>query len=735
MYKLPGSIDILRLKKALEAFVAAHPYILSNVAEVDGMPVMETPENPSWSATITETSSIDDVRGTFATPMDLTRDPLFRLEIYKTKDGNYLYVDFHHIIFDGACVPLVLEDMGAAYGGGQLAPESMTGADIAREEEAQRLSPEYEQAKAWYAEEFGPGAETASQLLPDITGAEPGPYKELVCDLELNTETVKPVMQRYRTADSVLYTALFGVTLAAWSAEPRASFCSIWNGRSSAASRRACTMCVHTIPVMVEADAGMPLADLLKKMRDQTVGIRNRAFYSFADCSRDLGLTSNVSFGFQGRYGDSSVTLTLDGVSCPAEDLRTNAPGLGLSIEMFTPAEGPFQLRFWYRPDQYSESILRGFAESFSAAVLSMANADTVGDLCFASPAQIASLDSFNPTEKPVGGDTTVLDRFREHVSRDPGQPAIVSGGVTLSYAELDRLSDNLAACIEKTVAPGGVVAIILNRNEFYAIAPLGALKAGCAYQPLDPSYPKDRLQYMVKDSKAALLIADEGLEELVEGFEGPVIKTADIASLPEGKPKATAKPEDLFVLLYTSGTTGVPKGCMLNHRNVSLYVRQHAKRIGLGAGSRMTAYASFGFDAFVGDLYSTLAAGATLYVIPEDIRLNLAALKDFFERLHDHTGGHPVCHQLSRVQASSGTIHRRRETIFFPAAKIQALQLLRPHREHVLRGFKGGDRAGAQHPHRHPPARHSRLCCEQGRQPPAGWRRRRASGGRRTGR
>ena len=632
LYLLPEDIDIDKLKTALEAFVAAHPYILSHTKEADGMPVMETPGNQAWSATVIETPSIDDVRGTFAKPMDLNAGPLFRMEIYKTGKGNYLYVDFHHIIFDGACVPLFLEDVGAAYRGETIAAEQYTGADIAREEEEKRASEEYEQAKAWYAEEFGPGAETASRPLPDVTGAEPEAYKELFCDLALDSENIKPVMQRYRTADSVLYTTLFGLTLAAWSAEPRASFCSIWNGRSSGASRRAFTMCVHTIPVLVEADPKMPLSDLLKKMKDQTVGIRSRAFYSFADCSRDLGLAANVSFGFQGKYVDSSVNLTLGDVTCPAEDLRTNAPGIGLSIEMFTPSEGPFQLRFWYRPDLYTEELLRNFARSFAAAVLSMANAETVGELRFADRAQIATLDSFNPSEKISDGDKTVLEMFGEHVRRDPSHPAIVSGDVTLSYADVDRLSDNLAAYIEKNVAPGGVVSIILGRNEFTAVAPLGALKAGCCYQPLDPSYPKDRLQYMVKDASSALLIADEGMAELVEGFEGPVLKTADIASLPAGKPKAKPKPEDLFILLYTSGTTGVPKGCMLIHRNISIYVRQHARRTGIGPDSRLTAYASFGFDAFVGDLYGTLAAGATIYVIPEDIRLNLVALRAFFE-------------------------------------------------------------------------------------------------------
>ena len=632
LFKLPPSIDLERFKSALEAFVAAHPYILSHVVEVDGVPSMEESQE-TWKAEIKEIDSIEQVRGSFAKPMDLHKDRLFRLELYKTPESAYFYCDFHHIIADGACIPIILGDLSAAYEGKELPGEKMSGADIAREEQAQRESEAFEEAKQWFAQEFGPATEIESRIIPDVFGAEPSAYKELLVELPLDSAAMREVLERYRYADSILFTALFGLTLATWNADPAASFSTIWNGRKGVASKTAFTMCVHTLPVYVNATPETPISEVLDHMKEQTLGLRARPFFSIADCGTYLGLGPGINFGFQGQFVVEVPSLILGGERVQGEDLRTNPPGLNLSVELFTPVEGPYMMRFWYRPSQYTEGILQNFAESLAAAVLSLKKADTVGQLEFASPAQIRVLDGFNPGKSIGDPEKTVVEFWRERVKEAPDQIAIACADKKLTYKEVDLLSDNLAAYIEKTVKPGHVVSIILGRSEYTAVAPLGVIKAGCAYQPLDPSYPRERLQFMVKDASSALLIADEGLAELVEGFEGPVLATAAIPGLPKGQPVSSPKPDDLFVLLYTSGTTGTPKGCMLNHRNVSIFAQHHAKNIGLTPQSRQTAYASFGFDAFVGDLYGCLSAGATLYLIPEEIRLDLNALHNYFEK------------------------------------------------------------------------------------------------------
>ena len=632
LYPLPDTISLDRLKTALEALVMAHPYILSRIVDKDGMPWMETPDHPQWEAPVIEVDGIEQARGGFATIMDLYKDPLFRLEIYKTREGNYLYIDFHHIIFDGASVPVFTKDLADAFDGKALKAEAFSGADIALQEQQARESEAYADAKAWFAQEFGPAADLESKILPDLYGQAPLPYKELFLKLDLEAAAMREVTAAYRYAESVLVSAAFGLTLAAWNAEEKAAFATIWNGRKGAQTRGSITMCVHTQPVYVEAAPQTPLADVLERMKAQTIGLRNNGFYSFADAVSDLGLNLPVNFAYQGQFVGATLPLVLDGKQIQGQDLRTNPPGIGLSMEFFSAAEGPYALRFWYRPDQYSPEILENLAGSLTAVIKSMAQAKTVGELAYCTKEQVRQLEGFQPALDQVDTSLTPVDLFRANAAKYPKNKAVVYKDVSLTYEEVDRLSDNLAAYIQGKVKPGSVVSIILGRNQYMMLAPLGVLKAGCAYEPLDPSYPQERLEFMVKDASCALLIADDDLVGLLPGFDGPVLRTSEIGALPEGKPEGKPLPEDLFILLYTSGTTGTPKGCMLTHRNISAYAQRNGNVLGLDAGCRMTAYASFGFDAFMNDLFTALAAGCTLYVIPEELRLDLPALSAYYE-------------------------------------------------------------------------------------------------------
>ncbi|MBQ2514792.1 MAG: amino acid adenylation domain-containing protein, partial [Bacteroidales bacterium] len=174
------------------------------------------------------------------------------------------------------------------------------------------------------------------------------------------------------------------------------------------------------------------------------------------------------------------------------------------------------------------------------------------------------------------------------------------------------------------------VVSVLIGRSEMMAVASLGVLKAGCAYQPLDPSYPQERLNFMIADASAKLLVADAEYRPLITDYSGPVLDTAVIASLPEGPVPEGPAPENLFILLYTSGSTGVPKGCMLEHRNLVNFCAWYREYYALRPESRVAAYASYGFDACMMDMYPALTTGACVCIIPEETRHDMSALDSF---------------------------------------------------------------------------------------------------------
>ena len=250
------------------------------------------------------------------------------------------------------------------------------------------------------------------------------------------------------------------------------------------------------------------------------------------------------------------------------------------------------------------------------------------------SAEDLARLDALNETAVEYDMTQTIVSMFSAACKKWPDNTAVVYEENSYTYGELDRRSNDFAAAImEKGLVHGDVVSILIPRGEYEAIASLGALKAGCAYQPLDSSYPEERLNFMVKDSGAGLLITTEELSGLITEYDGPRLLVNEVRAVGTVPKHPEVYPEDLFILLYTSGSTGVPKGVRLTHGNLVCFVEWYRRYYSLKAGDSVGQYASYGFDACMMDMYPALTTGAALVIIPEEIRLNLNALNAYMEK------------------------------------------------------------------------------------------------------
>ena len=216
----------------------------------------------------------------------------------------------------------------------------------------------------------------------------------------------------------------------------------------------------------------------------------------------------------------------------------------------------------------------------------------------------------------------TFLDVFarRCQEQRQQGKTdhAVVYHQNRISYLQLDAWSSQIAALLHKQgVGKGKYVSVLIKRSELMPVCALGVVKAGAAYVPLDEAHPSTRLEYILQDTQTDVLIADEALLPLVPNYRGKVITTRQIRQLADKPAVAPAwpapKPEDIFVVLYTSGTTGKPKGVLITHRNIQLLCLETRQFFAVTAQDHTATCAGFGFDACLGDWYPTLAAGACL--------------------------------------------------------------------------------------------------------------------------
>ena len=634
VYALDKSLDEERLRTAVIDTVEAHPTLFTRIELTDDGEPMQTidMDNEHFELEIEDTTDIEKEAAELVRPFDIYNDRLFRFHLLRDDSHLYLFIDYHHLIVDGTSMSLLLHDINDAYNGKAVSGESMTLADVCAEEEALRLSPAFEEAKQWYAKNFD-CSDTFTQLLPDREETE---LKEasLLRTLSVDMDRVEQFCRDNGIFKSTLFTMAYAYLLAKFNNDQEALFNTVYNGRKTKQLAHTVGMFVKTLPVYAKFAADTTVLDYLKAGQEQTSGCREHDVYSFSDIMEDLKLQSNSMFAWHGMlFSDDEM----GGKPMKARRIGNSTLDASLYLKAFI-LDGKYQIKAEYHANEYSEEIIAQFLESYEAVVEGFLSASLLSEVCISTPAQVAMLDTFNETDADYDDTQTIVSLFERQAQLTPQNIAVVYKDRQYTYAEVDAISSRIAAFVlSKGLKQEDVVSVLIPRCEWMAIVSLGVLKAGCAYQPLDPTYPKERLNFMMQDAGAKLLIADEQLRPIVDEYQGEVMLTKDIPQLADNPAPNTQHPtpDNLFIMLYTSGSTGVPKGCQLTHANLVAFCNWYQRFYSLKPEHKVAAYASYGFDACMMDMYPALTCGASVHIIPEEIRLDLIALNDYFELNH----------------------------------------------------------------------------------------------------
>ncbi|MBQ9597523.1 MAG: amino acid adenylation domain-containing protein, partial [Bacteroidales bacterium] len=629
-YTLDGSLNGERLCRAIETAVAAHPTLFTRIAVgSNDEPVQSIDREETFTPGIEEIDDIEAAKASFVQPFSLLKDRLFRIRLLKDKEHFYLLQDIHHIISDGTSRKVLLDDIRKAYNGEPLEPEALALGEVAEEEAKLRTTPAFEEGKQWYAQNFDCG-DCCSPLLPDIDGTA-ATEPMLTRTMQTDMARVDALCRKNGLFKNTFFTAVYAYLLAKFNNEQQALFSSIHNGRSDRRLAHSVAMLVKTFPVYAQFTEETSVLDFLKACQEQMSGCREHEAYSYSDAVSDLGLQVATMFAWHGNLFDSREFC---GKPMCAERLNNNTLEVPLYVKGYL-RDGRCCIEAEYSSEVYSTELVSQFLESYEAVAEDFLSKEFLREIDLSTASQRDLLDRFNETDIPYDDTQTIVSLFRRQAKATPGQIAVVFKDRQYTYAEVDDISDRIAATLAaKGLGAEDVVSILIPRCEWMVIASLGVSKAGCAYQPLDPSYPKERLNFMMQDAGAQVLIADEALRPIVDDFKGDVLLTKDLTSLPAAGPVPEGpKPGSLFILLYTSGSTGVPKGCQLMHSNLVCFCHWYQRYFDLKPGHKVAAYASYGFDVCMMDMYCGITCGVPIYIIPQEMRLDLVALNDYFEQ------------------------------------------------------------------------------------------------------
>lgn len=621
LLKLDKKVDLDKLAEAIDSTVAAHPYLKTRLFMSDEGEVLQK-RNDAFTY---KTQIINGMnRETLVRPYMLFNEQLFRFEIHRTCDGNYLFLDIHHIVADGTSLGIILNDINRAYSGEKLEVEEYTSYDLALDNRDALASDAYKNAENYYKSVFE-NAGGSINFYPDKSGAAPTAEMYHRETSEFSVQDVKAFCKKHGITENVFFISAFGITLGKYNFRKDAVFTTIYHGRNDSRLSDTVGMLVKTLPVY--CDFSGSTADCLNAVQQQLINSMNNDIYPFSQISHEFNIKADAMVIYQ---GDNFAFDNIGGEYAQEEPVQLNAAKAPVSISISI-ERNKFVFEIEYRGDMYNEETIKYLAD----------NLETTADgiLREYEPADIRLMfeEETKMEDDPSHAGKTFVDLFREAVAKYPDRPAVRDGMGELTYKELDHMSDYVAQKLtENGFGREKVAGILCGRTKEYAVAYIGVMKAGGAYVPLDPEYPQSRIEYMLKDSEAENLLVIDRYRSLVGFYDQNVISLDDVAA--ESKDFALSveltapKPENLAYMIYTSGSTGKPKGVMLEQRNLLNLIEYILMTRKLTPDDIVAEFASFCFDASVIDLFAPLTAGAVLYILPESIRKDAVAVGKFIK-------------------------------------------------------------------------------------------------------
>ena len=366
----------------------------------------------------------------------------------------------------------------------------------------------------------------------------------------------------------------------------------------------------NALAVVDDIDSRVIFRTFLMQVQKTLEEAYERQSYPFDRLIKDLGFEEGAN-----RCSLFDVILSL-------KNIHPEIPEVGADITItFEKKPDGVTGEMRYRSDLFHRVTIERFARHFMA-VLSAALDNihtTVGDLqIFTAEERHGLVVEWNDTGAEYAGKRYVHRIFETQAAKAPDAIALRSEDGNLTYRELNRRANKLAHYLQK-IGPGPevIVGVCMERSVEMIVGLLGILKAGGAYMPMDPAYPQERFRLMLRDAQALVLLTQARLLALIPQSDARVIlldtewHLIDEHSSEDSTDGVT--PENLAYVIYTSGSTGQPKGVLVDHRGLSCLVDAQVRAFELSSNDSVLQFASLGFDASVSEIFTTLAAGATL--------------------------------------------------------------------------------------------------------------------------
>lgn len=563
---------------------------------------------------------------------DLANGPLLRASLLKLSDEeHYLVLTGHHIITDGWSTHVILQDLGKLYsaffqGSPVDLPPAPSYAQHAIEQAQFAKSKSYEPIEKFWLNQYA-GNVPVVNLPTDRPRPASRTYQGHRIDYAVEPELVAAIKQMGVGAGTSFVTTLmaaFEVFLHRVTGQQELVLGLPAAGQSFTGKTRMVGHFVNMLPLRSQVKDDERFVDYLKQRKTAMFDAYEQQQITFGSLLKKLNLTRDPS-----RIPLVPVIFNIDmgkavGVNYAGLTYQiTSNPRSYENFELFlnvTDAESVLTLEWSYNTHLFKASTIDRLMHEFEQLLRALVADPSVRigavPVLYDSE-RLAQLALWNKTEADYPRNVALTQLITQTAAQYPAKTAITCNGQSLSYQDLDEQANQLAHhLVQWGIQTGDLVGVAIDRSPNMLVTLLAVMKAGAAYIPLDPAYPQDRIQFMLIDSKAKLLITSEKHSRRLASATAQVLlesALAESAAYPKTKPGVTVSGDTLAYVLYTSGSTGKPKGVLVTHRNLVNLLWSMQSWPGIGTNDVLLAVTTISFDIAGLELYLPLTVGATV--------------------------------------------------------------------------------------------------------------------------
>lgn len=572
----------------------------------------------------------------FVKPFDFSIAPLMRIKLLKIHEQKYvLLFDMHHIISDGASLQILVDDISNIYNGQNVKPLQLQYIDYTENEFDKLQNNKFALQKQFWLEKFNKLPEPLN-LQYDYTSSNINSFEGNKLHWTLGKEKYEKIEQLAKTngvTPYMVFLSIYYIVLSRYTQNSDIVIGVPMANRDNVAFDNIIGLFVNDVPVRLNINNENNFIDVLNIVKKSMLDIVNNSDLPNGEIIKWLK-ENNINVGnklFDTMFifqNNRMPSLNLNGIQAVPYLIDTEISKYNISLEIINQKENmTYEINLEYATQLFKKSTIENMLNHFNnilEEVLIHNNIQLKNIQMINNEEKNKLLYEFNNTYHQFDVNETIHQMIEKQSKKTPNDIALVCGNEKVSYKLMNELTYNLACYLrQRGVGPNDVIGIMVPRSLEMLLGIIGVLKSGASYMPIDITYPKDRIEYMLKNSNAKYVLTITSSNIELDNAIDITLNKSDVYNVNRNiKINNINNGNDTAYIIYTSGSTGTPKGVMVKHKgitNLVHYCNDNVEFLKNVKSKNIASVTTMSFDIFVFETLIALQRGLTVVIANED--------------------------------------------------------------------------------------------------------------------